>query len=184
MAARSLRDTPEFDMGRKGEQVVAAMLRALGYWIIPSYDYAGPDGDRAPSMRSDDGALPLPDLDLRRGGKQRWAEVKTKSAAAFYRLTYEARHGIDLDKFERYLDVQEIGGAVIWLVFYELDTGMVLWQALSQLASVVQRYDGTKMGPYGMAFFPRSELLLLGKVLRDEGAPLGVRFELALDASR
>jgi len=184
MATRTLRDTPEFELGRRGEQVVAAMLRALGYWIIPSYDYAGPDGDRAPSMRGDDGALPIPDLDTARAGKRRWVEVKTKSMAAFHRATYQSVHGIDLDKFERYLDVEEVGGVEIWLAFYELDTGMVLHQSLKHLASVVQRYDGTKMGPYGMAFFPRAELLVLGRVVADEDAPLAVRFELALDAPR
>jgi hypothetical protein len=177
-----LRETPEFKMGRRGEQVVAAMLRSLGYWIIPSYDYAGPDGDRAPSMRSDDDALPIPDLDTARRGSRRWVEVKTKSTATYTRMTAQYEHGIDLDKFVRYLDVEETGGVEIWLTFYELDTGLVLHQSLDHLARVVRRYEGTKMGRHGMAFFPRSELLVLGRVVADAATPLGVRFELALDA--
>lgn len=178
----SLRETPQFKMGRRGEQVVAAMLRELGFWVIPSYDYAGPNGDRAPSLHGRDGDLAVPDLDLARNGHRRWVEIKTKSSATFTYKTRQLEHGIDWNAYQRYLDVQDITGVEVWLAFYERDTGEVLHQSLDHLATVVRRDEGTKMSRYGMAFFPRTELLLLGRVVADTAAPLGVRFELAQDA--
>jgi len=181
MAAKSLRETDQFQMGRRGERVVKSMYQSLGYWVIPSYDYAGPDGDMAPSLQSNGRWLPLPDLDTSRGGKRRWIEVKTKKHPTFHEMTRQWEEGIDLDKYQRYLDVQSITGAEIWLAFYELDTRTVLHQSLDHLAGVVRIYDGDKMGPHGMAFFPRTELLLLGTVRWTGGMP---RFELASEAPK
>lgn len=177
MAARSFRDDEHFQMGRRGEQVVVAMLQSLGWGIIPSYDYAGPNGDRAPSLQAHGRWLPLPDLDTARGGHRRWVEVKTKRSANYTRKDAEYVHGIDLDKFQQYLDVQDITGAEIWLAFYELDTQMVFHQSLDRLALVMRRGDeARKMSRSGMAFFPRADLLLLGAVIDDGGR---LRFELA-----
>ncbi|HEY5420163.1 MAG TPA: hypothetical protein VIL10_05465 [Marmoricola sp.] len=181
MAARSLRDTEQFKMGRRGEQVVAAMFRELGWGIIPSYDYAGPDGDRAPSLQGKGWRVPLPDLDTARSGQRRWVEIKTKNAATFTYKTRQLEHGIDLDKYEQYLVVEHETGVEVWLAFYELDTQTVLYQSLDRLADVVRRYEGDKMGRHGMAFFPRTELLLLGTV---KETPSGAQFELAQDAPR
>lgn len=182
MAARSLRDTDQFKMGRRGEQVVAAMFRELGWGIIPSYDYAGPDGDRAPSLQGKGWRVPLPDLDTARRGRRRWVEIKTKNAATFTYTTRQLEHGIDLDKYEQYLVVEAETGVEVWLAFYELDTQTVLYQSLDRLAAVVREGDDEhRMSRHGMAFFPRTELLLLGTV---QDGPGGPRFELASEAPR
>ncbi len=177
----SLRNTEQFRIGRRGEQIVAAMLRELGFWVIPSYDYAGPDGDRAPSLQGRGGRVAVPDLDTARRGHRRWVEIKTKNAATYTYATRQLEQGIDWDAYERYLDVQEITGVEVWLAFYELDTQTVLYQSLDHLARVVRRYDGDKMGRGGMAFFPRTELLLLGSVGMDARGRL--HFELASEAT-
>jgi hypothetical protein len=45
------RQRQEFKKGRSGEQKIAEVLRRRGWYIIPSYDYSGEDGNKAPRLQ-------------------------------------------------------------------------------------------------------------------------------------
>jgi hypothetical protein len=52
MAMRStdFRASPEFKKGRTGERMIASLLQRDGWFILPSYDYSGEDGDKPPRL--------------------------------------------------------------------------------------------------------------------------------------
>src|SRR5690606_7501752 len=109
-------------------------------------------------------AFPVPDLDIARGGIRRWAEVKTKAAATYTRLTGRLEHGIPKRHYRAYKRVQEITGCEVWLFIYEEDTGDVLCAKLDELEAVKREYDGPKMSRGGMVFFPRDAFLVFANV--------------------
>lgn len=49
MAKPPFRERPEFLKGRSGELIVARWFQERGWYVIPSYDYSGEDGNKAPS---------------------------------------------------------------------------------------------------------------------------------------
>src|SRR5690606_40649353 len=79
----AFREKEEFRRGRNGERLVAELLQSRGWYVIPSYDYSGEDGDKPPRLQGAVDAFPLPDLDVARDGQRRWAEVKTKKRADY-----------------------------------------------------------------------------------------------------
>lgn len=174
MATRSLRDTAEFQVGRRGERIVAAMFQRAGFWIIPSYDYAGEDGDTPPRLQGEHGHLIIPDFDAAIGGERRWIEVKTKKGATVHHVSGRNEHGFALRLFEQYVEVQEITGTEVWVAVYEIDTGDVLYQTLDALHEVARFYHGAKMGPSGMVFFPRSAFITFGNVNEVDAATLAL----------
>jgi hypothetical protein len=123
--------------------------------VIPSYDYSGDDGNKAPRLQGKINSIVIPDLDISRGGARRWAEVKTKSAATYTRITRRLEHGIPLRHWKDYQRVQEITGCEVWLYIYEEDTGQVLRAKIDYLANHTRIYDGNGMSWGGMAFWAR-----------------------------
>ncbi len=153
----SFRERPEFLRGRAGEQRVATWLQGRGWYVIPSYDYSGESGDKAPRLIGADEAFPLPDLDIAKGGQRRWAEVKTKYAATFTRKTQTYDHGINYRHFEAYLRVQEETGSECWIMIYEESTGCLIGRPLSELG-LPRR--ATSLG-IPMAYWPRTSFRAL-----------------------
>jgi hypothetical protein len=157
MSAPSFRERPEFVRGRTGEQVVARFLQERGFYVIPSYDYSGDDGDKPPRLQGSADAFPVPDLDVARNGDRRWVEVKTKTAAIEYRKAGELRHGINLRHLESYRKVERETGTECWLAIYEESTGDLLAQTLTGLGEPqVGTIHGTRT-----AFWPRSKFQYL-----------------------
>lgn len=154
-------DSPEFARGRSGEQLVAAVLMQRGWFVIPSYDYSGSEGDKAPKMRRLGEGYVVPDLDTARGGRRIWVEVKTKGKPALYRKENREVHGIPQAHWEAYWKIQEVTGCSVFLVIYEECSGAVLVQSIQELAKARQDYNGWKMGRTGMVFFPRAAFRLL-----------------------
>jgi len=148
-------DTPQFQIGRTGEKMVAELLRERGWYVIPSYDYSGEDGKKAPRMEGQRAAYVIPDLDIAKDGTRRWAEVKTKTGATYTRITQRYEHGIPLRHFRDYFATQEITGCEVWLFVLEQDTGDVLCGKLNELAQGCREYHGDQMSRGGMVFFPR-----------------------------
>jgi hypothetical protein len=156
----AIRDRPEFQRGRAGEQVVAAWLKRRGCFVIPSYDYSGADGDKAPRLQGLWEGYPVPDLDVARNGNRFWVEVKTKEKAAVWRMTGELRHGIELRLLEHYRTVEVVSGCPCWLFVYEESTRCLLAQLLAELGKPSQGTDrGTKM-----AYWPRLRFRELDRI--------------------
>jgi len=153
-------DTPQFQMGRNGEKLTADLLRKRGWYVIPSYDYTGEEGNKAPKLEGQRAAYVIPDLDIAKDGTRRWAEVKTKSGATFTRINNRYEHGIPLRHFQHYLATQRVTGCEVWLFILEQDTGDVLFGRLNDLAEVRREYRGDQMSRGGMVFFPRDAFRL------------------------
>lgn len=152
----SFRDNPKFKRGRNGEQIIAQLLKEKGWFVIPSYDYSGQEGDKAPKMQGAVAAFVIPDLDIAKLGERRWAEVKTKKEPTLYKKTNVLEHGIPLRHFEDYKKVQAETGCEVWLFVYEELSRDVLCLKLNDLGDG-RKYTGNKMSRGGMIFWPRSK---------------------------
>lgn len=159
----NIRETEKFKHGRTGEQLVAEMLMKRGWYVIPSYDYAGEDGNKAPKMSGQRMAYVIPDLDIAKSGCRRWAEVKTKSAPTLHRISGTLEHGVPLRHFRHYKEVQQQTGCEVWLFVYEEKTQVVLYARLDDLGPG-RVYDGRKMSYGGMVFWPVSAFRVFGPV--------------------
>ena len=120
--------------------------------MIPSYDYSGEDGNKAPRMQGLSASLVIPDLDIAKGGTRRWAEVKVKATALLWRKTGEYQHGIDRRHYEDYLRVEKITGCHVWLFILEEDTQTILAESLDKLGE--PRF-GPQRGKGGMMNWSR-----------------------------
>lgn len=160
----TLRGRPEFARGAAGERRVAAYLQERGWYVIPSYDYAGPEGDKPPRLQGFSVGYPVPDLDVSRDGTRRWVEVKTKWQAAWYGIARTYVHGVDLRLVEHYRTVEAITGTECWIAVYEESTGQLLCQSLTKLGAP---QIGTVMGKK-MANWPRSRFIHLHTFSQNE----------------
>lgn len=159
-----LRDTDAFQRGRTGERLVADLLRRAGWYVIPSYDYTGEEGDKAPRLSGLREGFVVPDLDAARRGTRIWVEVKTKAAATYHRVGRRYEHGIPRRHFLAYRQVQAITGCPVWLFVVEEATGVVLCARLDDLAGRCRVYTGAKMDRGGMVFFPRDAFAVFATV--------------------
>lgn len=148
------RETPEFKRGRQGEQLVAAWLQSRGWWIIPSYDYNGGGEEKAPRLQGARKGLVIPDLDISKNRTRLWAEVKTKSAATFYRKLARDEHGIAMRLWEHYHEVQKITGCQVWIFIVEESTKTLLAESLDVLDLEMRESHSESMG--AMIFWPRA----------------------------
>jgi len=146
------------EFGRTGELVVAGELEARGWFVIPSYDYTGADGDKAPKMRRCGDAVVVPDLDVCRRGDRKWVEVKTKTEPTLHRKTQTLEHGIDAHHWEQYGRVQTESGCNVFLCVLERSSGQVLIASIDGLRSKLRR--GTGAGSC-MVYFPRTAFRVL-----------------------
>ena len=164
MSRVAFRETVAWQKGHNGERRVAQLLKERGWYVIPSYDYSGEDGDKAPKLDGLRDGFPVPDLDIAKDGERRWVEVKTKAAASYTRVTGRLEHGIPKRHHWAYKRVQEITGCEVWLFIYEEQTGDVLCARLDDLDAVKREYDGPKMSRGGMVFFPRDAFAVFTNV--------------------
>lgn len=111
---------------------MARWLQERGWFVIPSYDYSGADGDKAPRLQGLKEGFAVPDLDVARDGCRRWVEVKSKGRANEWRKAEPwgrpnvPEHGIDYRNYEHYLEVKRQTGDEVWIAIYEEDTGILL----------------------------------------------------------
>lgn len=159
----SLRESSEFKRGRNGEQIVSFILRGLGYYIIPSYDFTGRDDNKAPRMLGSRLAFVIPDLDVARGGKRHWVEVKTKAKADFTRKTQREEHGIDKRHYEHYQRVEAETGCEVVIAVYEEISCEVLAITLRRIAKEV-RFSANFNAGRGGYFWSRDSMQLLATV--------------------
>ena len=160
----SFRETPEFRFGRTGEQFVAQELQRRGWYVIPSYDFCGEEGNKAPKLQGGSTRFVIPDLDISQAGMRRWVEVKAKDAATYTRITDRLEHGIAARHWRDYLEVENITGCEVWLAIYERDTGDVLIQSITKLRGLNGGPRNSMMKKNGdcegaMVYFPRSAFI-------------------------
>lgn len=163
------RDKEEFKRGRNGEQLSAAWLQSSGWYVIPSYDFAGEDGDKAPKMMGPLAGYVLPDLDVCRDGKRFWCEVKTKDEPTFTRITGQHEHGMSLRLFRQYKQVERHTGNKVFVFVYEEKSRWLLCRPLGEEKGPgVRIYNGERMGPGGMIFWPRFSFREVHRFPEDE----------------
>lgn len=157
---KPLRERDEFKRGRAGELVVDAWLKRRGCYVIPSYDYAGENGDKAPRLQGLWTGHPVPDLDVSKEGYRFWAEVKTKAAPNIWRgpkpwgESNTPEHGIDLSLAQHYRMVEIISGSPAWLFIYEESSRWLLAQRFAVLGkSRIGTCNGKKMINWPRASF-------------------------------
>lgn len=163
-----LQDSPQYKRGRAGERLVASILRSRGWFVVPSSDYTGENGDKAPKLFGEREELILPDLDVSKDGERGWVEVKTKATTTLHRMSGTVEHGISLRHWKHYRRVEMITGAPVHLMVVEQRSGEILVASLAELGSG-RTYEGDKMGPDGMVFWPRERFRIWATV-----APLPV----------
>lgn len=156
MTSLPLRDSESFRRGRVAEVLCAAVLRSKGHFVIPTYDYSGEDGARAPIMASDYCGVVLPDLMAAKRGQVAHFEIKLKARADFTYSTGRLEHGVGLRRWRDYLRVEQEFGSRLWLWICEPATGDILSCSRAELSKHARIYRGEKMDPGGMIFFPRS----------------------------
>jgi len=139
MAATDFTKRPEFLKGRAAEQRVARWLQEFGFFIIPSYDYSGADGNKAPRLQGLTAGHAVPDLDVSKDGHRKWVEVKFKTRANPWRSRKPwgrpntPEHGIDYSNYLDYLKVKRITGDEVWIAIYEESTGFLLMAEIDAL---------------------------------------------------
>lgn len=157
----SFRDSEEFKKGRAGERVVARFLQNRGWYVLPSYDYAGEDGNKAPKLTGLSAGYVVPDLFAFKDAQAKWVEVKTKNDATFHRISQTWEHGIPWRHYQHYQKVQGITGAPVYIVVCEEKSGQKLQGSLSALGE--PRYSASAtMGE--MAFWPRANFTPLSSL--------------------
>lgn len=88
------------------------VLSSLGY------ELTAPSPRGGPCVVMDGRRLSVPDLLCVRRGRLRWVEVKLKTSPSWHRNSRRWEHGIDLDDFNAYRDVQALTWEV-WLAVHE-----------------------------------------------------------------
>jgi hypothetical protein len=153
-------ERPEFLRGRAAEQRVARWLQKRGWYIIPSYDYSGAEGEKAPRLQGFPAGYAVPDLDASRGGWRGWVEVKSKAQANIWRSAQPwgqpntPEHGIDHHNYLDYLHVKRITGDEVWIAIYEEDTGNLLMAEVGALGEPrVGSWLGKKIANWPRARF-------------------------------
>lgn len=152
--AVAFRESPEFLRGRDAEQRVARVFQQRGWFVIPSYDYCGEDGNKAPKAQGVSDGIILPDLGIAQRGIMKWVEVKAKSCPTFTIKAHSYDHGIGLRKWTHYKRCQHETGCHVFLCIIEENSQMLLLERLDTLGEG-RTYTGNKMDAGGMIFWPR-----------------------------
>lgn len=157
------RERPEFLRGRAAEQRVAGWLQERGWYVIPSYDYAGDDKDKPPRLQGLLKGHAVPDLDTARDGHRKWVEVKSKGKANVWHKSVPwgrpdvPEHGINHRNYLDYLKVKDITGDDVWIAIYEEDTHQLL---IAEIAALGKPRLGNWAGQ-PIANWPRDRFWLL-----------------------
>jgi hypothetical protein len=138
--------------GRAYEHELVLLLRSKNYWVTPTGDIAN---GGAPRILGPHGqALVLPDLEAYRDARCYPFELKTKSAPTFCRKLGRWEQGFSYRHYQHYREYEQVTGHCLIIMFWEKQTDELLARPLRSLPEP-RVYDGNKMGPSGMVFFPR-----------------------------
>lgn len=137
------KDSPEWRLGRWGENHVRQWFERCGYFVVPTNCIE--DGG-APRLTGLLDSYVLPDIQVAYEGVLRWVECKTKTRACWYQKAGEWRHGIGLRLWLDYLAVEHATGLPGHLAIVQLQPErMLLMAPFSVLAQDAQKYHGDAM---------------------------------------
>lgn len=146
----------EARLGRACEEAVREWFRSHGWYVLALYAI---ETGRAPALIGELQNYVLPDLQVSRRGATRWVEVKAKTLAPYYQRAREYRHGVNLDNWEQYLDVETKTGIPGYLAVLQLKPGpdappdpILLLASFAALRACVQ--IDARPGAQPMAYFP------------------------------
>ena len=129
-------DPRSLALGHAGERLVVSFLNARGSGVIPSYDFTGSDGQKAPRLMFSAHGLVIPDLDVSKDGIRSWLEVKTYHGPARNEREDCLVHGIERRLFDQYLGVEQATGTPVWIGVLEYLSGEFLIARLRSLKNV------------------------------------------------
>jgi Holliday junction resolvase-like predicted endonuclease len=157
----------KYQIGAKGEFVVAEMLKADGWRIAHASNLDGIAGNNgAPLVRGDDDRKIMPDIHAMKDGRTVWVEVKLKrSGAEFIHKNDQYEHFIDAPNWKAYNEVQSASGCEVWLVIIEVPEQTVRRQLVEEVDVVgfwsetdVKQCGGAKYGGEGV-FVPQADFM-------------------------
>lgn len=155
--------------GKTEERKIAAYLKALGFRVLPTTDFAA---NGAPMLSAEDpsDSLIMPDLQAFRGGEGSWFEAKWKSNTDRYNRTGKLTTGIGLRHYEHYCKIENEWNTPVVIVFIHEREREVRCGTLHQLeAAFSHDYRGDKMDRAGMRFW-NAESIPLWMPLAELGA--------------
>ncbi len=176
------RELPATIVGQLGEQIVAREYRRDGWGVIASYKFSGANDNEAPAIEIEEGGREItPDLDVSKGGKRIWIEVKTHAIAKRNdNLSREQGrdvhvHGVPVRLFNNYLAVEGRSGNPVFLAIVQLDTREILVspRPISQMFKVGCMCGGCRAkractagpaGRYPQWYWDKDEFEVLGHV--------------------
>jgi hypothetical protein len=147
--------------GRRVEHRAADILIRAGWYVVPSYDFTGRDGGKAPRLTGPFRGFVLPDLDAAKDGRRLWVEVKAKTGPTFHRKTQRWEHGINRRHYYDYQQVRLKTGAPVALVIHQAKDDTWWMAYLHRLHPHRREYQGPHMGRDGMVFFPADNFACL-----------------------
>lgn len=171
------REYPSTVVGQLGEKIVAREYRRDGWGVIASFKFSGENDNEAPAIEIDDGEREItPDLDVSKGGKRVWIEVKTHAIAAQNRKLGVGTHGVPVRLYDNYVAVEKRSGNPVFLAVVQLDTKEILVSRLplSQMMNHrcqcgcesrgIKPCSAGPPGRYPQWYFRKDDFELLGHV--------------------
>lgn len=132
------KDTPEWQLGRRGEILQIATLARFGFSVL---DVGGSTNDKAPFLHHFDANFVAPDAMAFKTGKL-WMEFKTKgrhnswrggSSGDVPRVPPRIEEGIDRSSYEHYLHTQRSWKTPVVLLVLSIKEGELLGNTIASL---------------------------------------------------
>lgn len=137
------------------EALIAEYMRAQGWWIFPTKDYAK---NGAPVLLGPNGAtLIVPDLFCVRGAERKWVEVKFKTDASFNIIRQRWTMGVARRLWENYFAVREATGLPVELLFW-LDKEREIRHARIEDIEISHKYIENKVDFGGSVFVSKDSI--------------------------
>ena len=102
--------------GKVGESVIAGLLRASGYSVLPVYEKEDSEF-KGPRLFAPDTQIVAPDMFAYKGNRGVWIEAKHKNAFSWHRNTRRFVTGIDLHHYQEYCRIADTSPWPVWLLF-------------------------------------------------------------------
>lgn len=165
----------QLEIGRAGERLVLRFIKGRGAGVIPSYDFTGTDGSKAPKLSFSSNSLVVPDLDAASNGRRLWVEVKTFATSVVFRKYGIRVHGIRRRHYDDYLSVEKETGNDVFLSVLEVDTAKLLVAKLRELtpySCICRACQAGTPGRHCEVYFDRSSFVAWTEFKDTDMAPL------------